>query len=76
MSDDEALKHISKNVALLRGSRSRSWLAREVGSYPINITRIERGEHMPSAGLISRLADALEVSVDYLLSGHRKKSSG
>ena len=67
MTDDDALRNIAANVCGLRGDRSRSWLAREVGSFPINITRIESGEHMPGAGLLSRLADALGVSEHYLL---------
>lgn len=67
MSDDQALRNIAANVRRLRADRSRSWLAREVGSFPINITRIEEEKHMPGAGLLSRLAEALGVSERDLL---------
>lgn len=67
VSDQEALEHIAANVLRLRGERSQYWLAKEVGSYPANIARIEKGETMPGAGLLSRLAEALGVSVQTLL---------
>lgn len=74
VSDDQALKNISVNVVALRGQRSQYWLAKSTGTYPSNIARIENGESMPGGGLLSRLADALETSVDYLLADHSKKS--
>lgn len=73
MSDETALRAISQNVTRLRGDRSKSWLARECGTYPINITRIESGENMPGAGLLSRLADALGVEIQDLLNLPAKK---
>jgi uncharacterized protein YijF (DUF1287 family) len=75
LDDKEALKRIAENIAHFRGPRSRSWLARSAKTYPINITRIENKESMPGAGLISRIAEALEVSVDQLLAPPFKKSS-
>jgi hypothetical protein len=75
LTDDQAIERIAENVAHFRGPRSRSWLAREAGTYPINITRIENKESMPGAGLIARIAEALEVSVDQLLAPPFKKSS-
>lgn len=75
MSDDDVLANIAANVAKLRGKRSRSWLARQTGTYAINITRIESGEHMPGAGLLKRIAEALGTSTDMLFSYPVKKSS-
>lgn len=75
MTDREALRHIAANVRRLRGGRSLRWLAGEVGTYPINVSRIETSERMPGAGLLSRLADALEVSIESLLTTPPKKSS-
>lgn len=68
MSDEVIKRNIAAHVARLRGSRSRSWLAGETGTYAINITRIESAEHMPGGGLLLRLAAALGVTTDYLLS--------
>jgi transcriptional regulator with XRE-family HTH domain len=70
VSDDEALKNISRNVAHLRGTRSYSELARQVGTFAANISKIEKGEHMPGAALLSRLAEALGVTADYLMRQH------
>ena len=74
MSDEEALKNIARNVVRLRGQRSQYWLAKLCGTYPANIARIENGESMPGGGLLSRLAESLETTVDFLLSDHHKKS--
>jgi ribosome-binding protein aMBF1 (putative translation factor) len=74
VEDKEALANIARNVSKLRGTRSRSWLAREAKTYAINITRIESQEHMPGAGLLSRLAKALGTTADgLLLNPHQKK---
>lgn len=67
VSDDQALQYIAANVARLRGDRSYSELAKLVDSYPANISKIEKGEHMPGAALLSRLAEALGVTSDDLL---------
>ena len=74
ITDEQAKTNIGANVSKLRANRSRSWLAREVGTYPINITRIEAGEHMPGSGLLSRLAEALKTTSDALLGRSQKKS--
>lgn len=74
VSDEQALKNIARNVIRLRGDRSQNWLAKECGTYAANIARIENEENMPGAGLLARLAEALEVSVDTLLSGPNGKS--
>jgi transcriptional regulator with XRE-family HTH domain len=75
VTDEEALKNISRNMARLRGENSYSQLARDVGTYPGNISKIEKGEHMPGAALLSRIAEALGVTVDTLLrNGSDKKS--
>ncbi len=73
VSDEEALKHISANVVRLRADRSQYWLAKEVGTYPANIARIENGESMPGVGLLSRLADALGVGIQDLIDSPRTK---
>lgn len=72
VSDKEALSNIAANVAALRGERSRYWLAKATGTYTINITRIENGDHMPGAGLLSRLAEALGVTIETLLKKPRR----
>ncbi len=68
ITDDQARANIAANVKRLRGNRSRYWLAQQVGTHPIAITRLERGENLPGAGLLARLAEALETTADALLS--------
>lgn len=72
ISDAKALNNIATNVVRLRGKRSQYWLAKEVGTYPANIARIELAEAMPGAGLLARIAKALDVTTDALLSPKRK----
>ncbi len=68
MLENERLKQIiGANVARYRGHRTKVWLARAVGTYPANVSRIEDGAHMPGAGLLVRLAGALKVKVDDLV---------
>ena len=75
VSDEEALRNIARNVAHLRGKRTYSELSRQVGTFPANISRIEKGEHMPGAALLSRLAEALGVTADYLMRHGSGKNS-
>lgn len=75
VADEEVLRNIARNMASLRGDRTYSELSRQVGTYPANISNIEKGKHMPGAGLVSRLAEALGVTADYLIRhGSDKKS--
>lgn len=67
ITDEQAKANIAANVRRLRGDMSLNALARAVGTYPIHITRIERGQHMPTGGLIARLAEALQTTADELL---------
>jgi transcriptional regulator with XRE-family HTH domain len=77
LTDEQAMANIAANVTRLRGERSLNSLARAANTYAINISRIETGENLPGAGLLSRIAEALGVTVDDLLSpppGPEKKS--
>ena len=72
ITDAEALANISANVQRLRGDKSYSQLARECSTddwkaYPSTIEHIDKGRHMPGAGLLKRLAEALGVSTEDLL---------
>jgi transcriptional regulator with XRE-family HTH domain len=58
-------------IARLR--RAKGWnqsdLGERVGTTGGQISKYERGSYTPRSDLLARLADALEVSADYLLSG-------
>jgi transcriptional regulator with XRE-family HTH domain len=71
LTDAEARQNIAANVRRLRGDRSLSWLAKEIGTSPIQISRIEAGINLPGAGILARLAETLAVSTDDLLSAEK-----
>lgn len=78
MSDNEAKKRIATNLRRLRGELSYSEIARRAGTYPMAIQRIEKGDSMPGVGLLSRIAEALNCSIEEFLklpSGKSKQSA-
>jgi transcriptional regulator with XRE-family HTH domain len=56
---------------------SQSDLAKAVKVHFSNIGRYERGEAMPAADILSRIAQTLDVSQDFLINGtlHEKASA-
>jgi len=70
---------LGARIAALR--RAAGWnqaeLARRLGISPSAVGMYEQGRREPSADMLVRLARALEVSVDYLLTGQPgKEESG
>ena len=57
------------NMMLLRKKKklSQSALGKMIGTSGDVIGRYERGDITPSIDVVSKIADALEVSVDYLI---------
>ena len=74
MNDEQAMANIAANLRIMRNGRSLYAVAKAAGTYPINIARIEAGLHMPGAGLLSRIAEALGTSVDRMLASPEKNS--
>ena len=72
MTDEQTIKNIAENVARLLEEKgmSQAELARATKESEMNISRLVRGTNMPGAAMLSRVADALGVSVDYLISRH------
>lgn len=65
--------NIGKRISELRKEKnwSQSDLAKAVESTRDIIGKYERGEHSPSIEMATKIAEALEVSVDYLLGKER-----
>ena len=65
--------NIGKRIAELRKAKkmSQSDLAKAVSASRDIIGKYERGEHSPSVEMAIKLAEALEVSVDYMLGKER-----
>ncbi len=60
---------LSDNMLLIRKKKglSQAELGKMIGTSGDVIGRYERGDISPSVEVVSKIADALEVSVDYLL---------
>jgi len=58
-----------ENVAVARKKKklSQNELAKEVGTIAVTIGRYERNEIKPSIDIATKIADALDVSLDYLV---------
>jgi transcriptional regulator with XRE-family HTH domain len=86
MTDEVAKANIAANIRRLLAMRKapenqQKWLAEESGESEMRISLYVRGERMASAGVLTRIADALGVSIDELIddpppqNGRRKKSA-
>lgn len=75
VSDLQSKKIIAQNLnrILRERGKSRHWLAVEMGEYDATIARICNGKNLAGAGLITRIAEALDVSTDEILLPHRPK---
>lgn len=58
-----------ENVAIARKRKklSQTDLAKKVGTIAVTIGRYERSEIKPSIDIATKIADALDVSLDYLV---------
>jgi len=72
MTDDEAREVVAANLKRLRGDRSLSDIGRCCDTSAGAIQQIERGDRMPGAGLLTRLAATFGVSIDELMQPIRK----
>lgn len=61
---------LPENIKRLRKKRgwSQTVLAEKIGTHLSHINRIETGKYKPSIDVLMKLADALEASLDYLVS--------
>lgn len=69
MTDIQTLNVLGGNIRRLRHAQgwSMAELARRIDDYPTAVKRIEDGESMPGLGLTTRIAEALDVTIDELL---------
>ncbi len=62
--------HLASNLVVLRKKHglAQSVLARQIGVSPSAVCQIEKGKMIPSLDLVLKIADCLEVTIDYLVS--------
>lgn len=67
----DAVAGLGDRITRLR--RARGWKQREladrVGTRAAQISKFERGNYVPRLDLLARLAEVLDVSLDYLITG-------
>lgn len=70
LNDSEAKALIGFNVRRLLEQRGRTkyWLAKSISENESTVGRIANGIHCPGAGILARIAEALDVTIDELFS--------
>jgi transcriptional regulator with XRE-family HTH domain len=63
-----------KQLRMQKGTSQRAFASATKINY-VQYNRYENGETIPTAEILGRLADALGVSVDYLLEGDNKSAA-
>lgn len=76
LNDEQAKRNIKANVKTLLAERgvNQARLAKEAEETPMMISRICKGEHVPNAATLARIAEVLRTSVDWILADHTKES--
>lgn len=82
MTNQEIKENLAENLSRILSARGWTGLrlAEESGESQPTVSNILRALHVPNAGTLSRIAKALETSMDYLVSkpesaavGNRKR---
>ena len=65
---------ISERIRRLRIQKgvSQKEFADQIGLHPAQYNRYEKGENIPATEILGKLADALNVSFDYLYEGEKE----
>lgn len=76
VTNAEAAENIAENVARLLADRdwSQRELSRRTKDPHMSIVNALSGDHIPNAGILARMAEALETTVDSLLSRPKAKT--
>lgn len=76
VTDEEAKENIAANVLRLLSARgwSQKKLSVETGETEMTVSRICRGQSVSGIGVIARIAEALDVTIDRLIDQPPRKS--
>ena len=76
-TDDEAKRNIPANLLRLMEERamSQAQLAAVTGDTTMRISYYVRGERLPGAGALARLAEAFDVTMESLIASPKKNST-
>jgi transcriptional regulator with XRE-family HTH domain len=74
MTESAVNENLGDRIARLR--RAKGWNQRElgerIGTNGAQISKYERGDYLPRLDLLSRMGEAFNVSLDYLMTGRRE----
>jgi len=75
ISDATTCRHIAANLTRILDERklTQSDLSRMTGDPVMTISRLCRGRNVPKVGVVARVAEALDVSIDRLTGPSPKK---
>lgn len=73
-TDDEVRFNIAANLKRILDDRgmSQSQLARMTGDTQANISHLCAARHVAGGGVLARIADALDISIDVLVAAPKK----
>lgn len=76
ITDEIAREHIAANVdrLLKKLGKSRYWLAQQTGEWESRIASVCNGKSLCSVAMAARIATALGVSLDELMTNPKKTS--
>jgi len=76
IGDEEVAKRLAANISARMAEMdvSQNALSRKTGDAVMTINDIVNGRSVPRAGILARIAEALETTVDSLIHGGTKKS--
>jgi len=75
LTNEQAVKNIAANLQRILRDREipQRQLALKTGDHPTAIGRVYRGESGSAPGILGRIAEALDTSVDLLMQPPRKE---
>lgn len=63
-----------KQLRMQKGLSQKAF-AELIGTHPVQYNRYETGDNIPASELLTKIADALGVTVDYLLDGKNEEAA-
>lgn len=77
VTNEDARVNIAENLQRLLAALGwkQADLARATGENEMTISYLVRGARLPSAALLARVAEALQTTVEHLLTPHQEKVS-
>lgn len=72
------MKMFAENLKKYRGRKgiSQEELAKRINIHPVQFSRYERGQSVPSIEVVQKIAEALDTTIDELVYGSQEEKAG